>query len=103
MAVARLYHFLGLPVFSGTGPLYIGSRRLHGDLIGAFAMRLLAYYIVFVLVGTGVAYLIGRAVEQWSAGVKVPVFLACFFFVFWGLLGGGGASDLAPLAGSFSP
>jgi hypothetical protein len=46
-------------------------------------MRLLAYYVVFVLVGMVVAYLIGRAVEQWSAGASLPVFLACFFFVFW--------------------
>ena len=60
----------------------VGTRP-HGDLIGAFAMRLLAYYIVFVLVGMVMAYLIGRAVEQWSAGASLPVFLACFFFVFW--------------------
>ena len=46
-------------------------------------MRLLAYYIVFVLVGMVAAYLIGRAVEQWSASASLPVFLACFFFVFW--------------------
>jgi hypothetical protein len=46
-------------------------------------MRLLAYYVVFVLVGMVVAYLVGRAVEQWSAGASLPVFLACFFFVFW--------------------
>jgi hypothetical protein len=44
---------------------------------------LLAFYIVFVLIGMVVAYLIGRAVEQWSAGASLPVFLACFFFVFW--------------------
>ena len=41
-------------------------------------MRLLAFYIVFVLIGMVVAYLIGRAVEQWSAGASLPV-----FFVFW--------------------
>src|SRR5262249_4972560 len=46
-------------------------------------MRLLVYYVVFVLVGMVAAYLIGRAVEQWSAGASLPVFLACFFFVFW--------------------
>ena len=46
-------------------------------------MRLLAYYIVFVLVGMVMAYLIGRAVEQWSAGASLPVFLPFSFFVFW--------------------
>jgi hypothetical protein len=75
--------FFGLPVFSGWGPIRSGLNRPAGDLIGAFAMRLLAYYIVFVLVGMVMAYLIGRAVEQWSAGASLPVFLACFFFVFW--------------------
>ena len=46
-------------------------------------MRLLAYYVVFVLIGMVMAYLIGRAVEHWSAGASLPAFLACFFFVFW--------------------
>jgi len=82
--VASLYHFFGLPVLSGWGPIRSRVRTgPHGDLIGAFAMRLLAFYIVFVLIGMVVAYLIGRAVEQWSAGASLPVFLACFFFVFW--------------------
>jgi hypothetical protein len=46
-------------------------------------MRLLAIYVVFVLIGLAIAYVIGRAVEQWSAAASLPVFLACFFFVFW--------------------
>ena len=81
--VACLYHFFGLPVFSGWGPIQSGLNRPARGFDGAFAMRLLAYYIVFVLVGMVAAYLIGRAVEQWSASASLPVFLACFFFVFW--------------------
>jgi len=46
-------------------------------------MKLLAFYIVFVVVGLGTAYVIGRTVENWSAAASLPVFLACFFFVFW--------------------
>jgi hypothetical protein len=46
-------------------------------------MKLMALYIVFVLIGEFGAYLIGRTVEQWSASASLPVFLACFFLVFW--------------------
>jgi hypothetical protein len=47
-------------------------------------MKLIAYYIVFVLIGDAIAYFIGRSVEHWSAPASLPVFLACFFIVFWG-------------------
>jgi hypothetical protein len=46
-------------------------------------MRLIAFYVVFVLIGESMAYFIGRGVEHWSATASLPVFLACFFFVFW--------------------
>lgn len=43
----------------------------------------MAIYIVFVLIGDLGAYVIGRTVEQWSPTSSLPVFLACFFLVFW--------------------
>lgn len=46
-------------------------------------MRLLAVYVVFVIIGEGIAYVIGRTVEHWWATASLPVFLACFFVVFW--------------------
>ncbi|HME30763.1 MAG TPA: hypothetical protein VKE53_13005 [Pseudolabrys sp.] len=46
-------------------------------------MKLLVFYVVFVVIGEIIAYFIGRTVELWSAPVSLPVFLACFFFVFW--------------------
>lgn len=46
-------------------------------------MKLLAVYTLFVVIGEGIAYAIGRLVEQWSAAASLPVFLACFFLVFW--------------------
>ncbi|HEY6022836.1 MAG TPA: hypothetical protein VIV34_01515 [Pseudolabrys sp.] len=47
-------------------------------------MKLIAVYVVFVLIGEAVAYFVGRSVEHWSNTASLPVFLACFFFVFWG-------------------
>jgi len=46
-------------------------------------MQLLAVYIVFVLIGESGAYLVGRSVEYWSETASLPVFLGCFFIVFW--------------------
>jgi hypothetical protein len=46
-------------------------------------MKLIAVYVVFVLVGETVAYGVGRTVEHWSATASLPAFLASFFFVFW--------------------
>jgi hypothetical protein len=46
-------------------------------------MKLIAVYVVFVLVGEAVAYGVGRTVEHWSAAASLPAFLASFFFVFW--------------------
>ncbi len=46
-------------------------------------MKLIAVYVVLVILGEGIAYLIGRSVEQWSAAASLPAFLACFFVVFW--------------------
>ncbi len=46
-------------------------------------MKLIAVYIVLVLIGEAIAYAIGRTVEQWSASASLPVFLGCFFLVFW--------------------
>ncbi len=47
-------------------------------------MKLIAVYVVLVLIGEAIAYAIGRTVEQWSPTASLPVFLACFFLVFWG-------------------
>ncbi len=46
-------------------------------------MRLIAFYVIFVLIGDLGAYAVGRTVEHWSAAASLPVFLACFFVVFW--------------------
>lgn len=46
-------------------------------------MKLIAAYVVFVLIGEAIAYGIGRTVEHWSPATSLPVFLACFFVVFW--------------------
>ncbi|HKS86634.1 MAG TPA: hypothetical protein VJR71_14225 [Pseudolabrys sp.] len=46
-------------------------------------MKLIAFYVVFVVVGESIAYLVGRSVEQWSQTMSLPVFLACFFLTFW--------------------
>ena len=46
-------------------------------------MKLLVFYVGFVAIGETFAYFIGRTVEFWSKAASVPVFLACFFFVFW--------------------
>ena len=51
---------------------------------GRVSMKLIAVYVGFVIVGEALAYFIGRTVEIWSKGASLPVFLACFFFVFWG-------------------
>jgi len=46
-------------------------------------MQILAIYIGFVVIGEFGAYLIGRTVEHWSQTASLPVFLGCFFLVFW--------------------
>lgn len=46
-------------------------------------MEIMAFYVVFVVIGDAGAYLIGRTVELWSPAASLPVFLACFFVVFW--------------------
>ena len=46
-------------------------------------MRLIAVYILFVLIGEFIAYILGRTVELWSEAASLPVFLGCFFVVFW--------------------
>lgn len=46
-------------------------------------MKLIAFYIVFVLIGETISYLVGRSVEQWSPTMSLPIFLACFFTTFW--------------------
>ena len=46
-------------------------------------MRLIAVYIVFVLIGDVGSYLVGRTMEQFlSQSLSLAVFLACFFAVF---------------------
>ncbi len=46
-------------------------------------MQIIAVYIALVVAGEFGAYLLGRAVEHWSPSASLPVFLACFFLVFW--------------------
>jgi hypothetical protein len=47
-------------------------------------MKLIAVYVVLVLVGETLAYGVGRTVEHWSEPWSLPAFLAMFFLVFWG-------------------
>lgn len=46
-------------------------------------MMLIVVYVAFVLIGELGAYVVGRIVEHWSTTAGLPVFLGCFFFVFW--------------------
>jgi len=46
-------------------------------------MRLIAVYVVLVLVGVLIAYGVGRAVEHWSEQASLIVFLALFFSSLW--------------------
>lgn len=46
-------------------------------------MRIISFYVVFVLIGDVASYLIGRSVESWSEPASLPTFLFCFFAVFW--------------------
>jgi hypothetical protein len=56
-----------------------------GALHGGFGnMRLLGFYIIFVVIGQAISYGVGRTVEFWSPATSLPVFLGCFFFVLWG-------------------
>jgi hypothetical protein len=46
-------------------------------------MRLIAVYIVFVLIGDVGSYFVGRTMEQFlSQSLSLSVFLGCFFLVF---------------------
>ncbi len=45
-------------------------------------MRIISFYVVFVLIGDVGSYLVGRTVEHWSPAASLPAFLACFFIVF---------------------
>jgi hypothetical protein len=47
------------------------------------SMRIISFYVAFVLIGDVGAYLIGRSVEFWSEPARLPVFLGYFFLVFW--------------------
>jgi hypothetical protein len=47
-------------------------------------MKLIAVYIVFVLIGDTISYAVGRTMEQFATqSLSLTVFLACFFVVFW--------------------
>jgi hypothetical protein len=46
-------------------------------------MRLIAVYVVLVLVGVLIAYGVGRTVEHWSEQASLIVFLALFFSSLW--------------------
>lgn len=53
------------------------------DNRGDITVQIMIYYIVFVVIGDLGSYAIGKTVEQWSPTTSLPVFLACFFIVFW--------------------
>ena len=44
-------------------------------------MRIMAFYIGFVVIGELGAFSIGRTMEHWSKAASLPVFLTCFFLV----------------------
>lgn len=44
-------------------------------------MRIMAFYIAFVVIGEFGAFVFGRTVEHWSEAASLPVFLTCFFLV----------------------
>lgn len=46
-------------------------------------MRIMVFYILFVVIGDLGAYAVGQAVEHWSPSASLPAFLACFFAIFW--------------------
>ena len=47
-------------------------------------MQIMAFYIVFVIIGDAGAYLVGKTVERYFDPIlSLPVFLGCFFVVFW--------------------
>lgn len=46
-------------------------------------MKLIAVYVLFVLIGDVGSYFIGRAAEQWlTQSLSLAIFLACFFAEF---------------------
>jgi hypothetical protein len=65
---------------TGIRPMLSRTPNCSGDKA---AMKLIALYVVFVVIGESLAYFVGRTVEHWSAPASLPVFLACFFVVFW--------------------
>jgi hypothetical protein len=52
-------------------------------LTGEVPMRIIAVYILFVLVGCLIAFGAGRVAEIWSEQVSLFVFLGLFFFSLW--------------------
>ncbi len=80
--VSRLYHFPSAGAFPPSRKSSYGSLKwgIPGDITD---MKLIAFYVGFVLIGDAIAYFIGRSVEHWSPTASLPVFLACFFIVFW--------------------
>jgi hypothetical protein len=62
----------------------LGCLRGYGFIGGKPVMKLIAVYVVFVLIGDVIAYFIGRTMEQFATqSLSLSVFLACFFIVFW--------------------
>jgi hypothetical protein len=70
-----------IPMSTGLGSIAAAAWGIIG---GIHTMKLIAFYVGFVMAGEAIAYVIGRTVEQWSQTMSLPVFLACFFFTFWG-------------------
>ena len=82
---ARLYHFLRSVSLLSVAE-WVPMQKRHGGGIARASqpMKLLVFYIVFVVIGEAIAYAAGRTVEVWSPATSLPVFLSLFFFMLWG-------------------
>jgi hypothetical protein len=46
-------------------------------------MTLLIYYVVLMLIGDGIAVMLGLWVEKYSPAASLPIFLALYFAFLW--------------------
>jgi hypothetical protein len=46
-------------------------------------MTLLIYYVVLMLIGDGIAVMLGLWVEKYSPAASLPIFLALYFGFLW--------------------
>jgi integral membrane sensor domain MASE1 len=69
--------------FADSSPQPKGRATIRSQPGEDTSVEIMAFYVVFVVIGDAGAYLIGRAVELWSPTASLPAFLAGFFVVFW--------------------